>query len=226
MPTENGKGLAEAIAAGYALPRRGKWKPTKLTPAIQELIVEFIKDERNYFCTAAERAGLRKEVADEWLLRGEGRDRKGRKPSEPYISFAKAVREAEAEREAKNLAIIRAAAVGGTKTPEVQVFQQYEITTLDDGAQIRKLVKETRKTIIRQEPPQWAAAAFMLSRQVPERWGKRLNVDVGADLLTGVVLLPSKAESMEEWQRQMDKQIAANANKSGHGNGPHGGSTG
>jgi len=86
-------------------PSRPRGRATKLTPAVQKIIVKAIADG-NYFNVACALAGVDKNTAYEWLARGEGRD-PGRSLEPEFANFANAVREAEAKAECKGVATLR-----------------------------------------------------------------------------------------------------------------------
>lgn len=99
--------------------RRGG-RPTKLTPQVQDEICESIR-AGNYIEPSALRAGVTKESLYNWLRRAgceiekSNTNKKYRIPAKEkkYIEFFHAVKQAEAEAEAHDLAVIRhAAAVG------------------------------------------------------------------------------------------------------------------
>jgi hypothetical protein len=80
-------------------------RPTKLTPARHEAIVQAVRDG-NYFATACAGAGVAEATGYEWLARGEGTDRR-RPRDRGFAEFAEAVRRAEAEAETDAVALIR-----------------------------------------------------------------------------------------------------------------------
>ena len=74
-----------------------KRKPYKLTPALQKAIVKSVK-KGNYLSTSAKAVGLSYKQLMKWIHIGNG-EMPGYEPTEPYISFAKAVEQAQAEAE-------------------------------------------------------------------------------------------------------------------------------
>jgi transposase len=79
-----------------------KHRKTSLTPKVQSIIVEAI-EKGNYANTACWLAGISDVTYYHWKQRGE-------RGEEPYASFLKAVKEAEAKAEADALKIITEAA--------------------------------------------------------------------------------------------------------------------
>tara|TARA_X000001388_G_scaffold75231_1_gene69579 strand:- start:672 stop:1193 length:522 start_codon:yes stop_codon:yes gene_type:complete len=69
----------------------------KLTPALQKAIVNTVK-KGNYLSTAAQAVGVSKKQINRWIHWGNG-NLPGKEPIEPYVSFAKAIQQAEAEAE-------------------------------------------------------------------------------------------------------------------------------
>ena len=81
-------------------------RPTKLTPALQQKICEAIR-AGNYLMTAAAFAGIDKTTLHSWLRRG-AREARGL-----YHDFADAVEKAQADAEARDVALIAKAASDG-----------------------------------------------------------------------------------------------------------------
>src|SRR4051812_2957708 len=77
-------------------------RPTKLTPVVQEKIVQAIR-AGNYAEISARAAGISPSSFYRWLERGE------REPDSLYARFAEAVRLAEAEAEVHAVALLRRA---------------------------------------------------------------------------------------------------------------------
>lgn len=81
-------------------------RPTKLTPELQELICNYIRNG-NYVETAAAAAGLHRSTFYDWLKTG------AQQESGIYKDFADAVNEAVAQSEINDLRIIEEAAKAG-----------------------------------------------------------------------------------------------------------------
>lgn len=111
MSRENGNdpGVKDIAVARKERKRRGRGRPTKLTPGVKALIVQLIQ-VGNYFETACAYAGIDPGTAHRWLRRGDGRDGE---PCEPYLSFAVEVHQARALAEAHKVQLIAAAAQNG-----------------------------------------------------------------------------------------------------------------
>jgi transposase len=77
-------------------------RPTKLTPAVQERVLQAIR-AGNYAEVACRAAGIAPSTYYRWLERGE------REPDGSYARFAEAVRLAEAEAEVHAVALVRRA---------------------------------------------------------------------------------------------------------------------
>lgn len=77
-------------------------RPTKLTDTVQQAIVSALR-AGNYVETAAQYAGINKQTVYNWIKHGED----GR---EPYKSFLDAIKKAQADSEARDVAIIAKAA--------------------------------------------------------------------------------------------------------------------
>ena len=97
-------------------------RPSKLTPELQERICEAIR-AGNYIETSAARVGINKTTLYNWLTKG-GREvtrveaglAKGRRckvtaKAQPYVDFLDAIKRAEADAEARDVAIIAKAAL-------------------------------------------------------------------------------------------------------------------
>ena len=86
--------------------KRASGRPTKLTPEVQAKICEAIR-AGNYIETAAAFAGIRKSTLYDWLRRGQ------RASHGLYRSFSEAVEKAQADTEARDVALIAKAAAEG-----------------------------------------------------------------------------------------------------------------
>jgi len=131
-------------------------RPTKLTPVLSKDIVRLIA-EGNYISTACQANGISSNTYDNWLNWGE----EGR---EPYLAFFIAIKRAEAEAEARRVARVEAAGIGGN------LVRKKTITTKDGS-------------VIEDEQfaqPQWLADMTHLERRHPDRWGRkdRTRVDI------------------------------------------------
>ena len=92
-----------ALPSGPRLVKRGRGRPDKLTPQVQERIVQVIR-AGNYAVVAAQVAGIHEDTYHLWMARGEGEG------SGKYSDFFRAVKDAEASAEAEAVAQVRVAA--------------------------------------------------------------------------------------------------------------------
>lgn len=83
-------------------------RPSKLTPAVQQLVVDALL-AGNYLHVAAGYAGVHRDTLDHWLRRGR-EDREAGKGRSRYGRFSDAVEKAMAEAEVRLVATIAAAA--------------------------------------------------------------------------------------------------------------------
>lgn len=163
-------------------------RQTRLTPEIQDRIVAYVRDG-NYFAVACQLAGIPEETGRAWLSQGRGTN-SGRRPKEPFITFATAIKEAEAEAETRAIAVIVEAARGKeysiTKTKEV------EVTGGEDG---RISTIETVTTTGTKFS--WQAAAWYLERKFPHRWGRqRMDVLEALRCLSDAGFIPVELVEM------------------------------
>jgi len=138
-------------------------RPTKLTPAIHEAIVQAVSVGVPYL-QAAILAGIGESTAKQWRQRGEGtheRPALGR-----FVAFVADLEKAEAQDEAQRIARINAAGRGGAVTYEKTI-------TYADG----HVVREVKRTA-----PEWTADAWHLERKYPDRYGRRVQADVTVNI--------------------------------------------
>jgi len=89
--------------------KRGRGRPTKLTPTLRDRIVRLVRD-LGFINLAAAEAGIRTSTIHDWLRRGE------LEPGSIYAEFSESVREAEGRCEASLVGpLVRAA----RKRPEL-----------------------------------------------------------------------------------------------------------
>ena len=122
--------------------------PTVLTTENQKKLFQAILAGNNII-TACLYAGIGKTTYYEWMEKGENGD-------PVYIGFAEAMRDALAQCEMKLVMAIDKHAVG-----RAAQFDKENVRLIQDGI-----------------PPDWKAAAWMLERKFPDRWGKRDQVKV------------------------------------------------
>jgi hypothetical protein len=127
-------------------------RPSKLTPKIEEIIFECIALGLTYEKVAFA-AGVSRHTLINWRKRGQ------KAKSGIYFNFFNKLKAAEAAGERINLQKIRDAAVGGQEVKQSKKFYR--------GNKIVKRITTTKKT-----PPDWRAAAWILERRYPEKYGK------------------------------------------------------
>lgn len=131
-------------------------RPSKLTPAVQGLIVEAL-ERGNYVDTAAEYAGVHRATVFRWL-------QEGAEPDAPAAlrDFHDAVSRARAHAEHRMVEIVNRTAEGGQLLSEI-------VRTGPDGTE------EVEK---RYAPPDGRLALEFLGRAHPTRWGRRNALEV------------------------------------------------
>jgi hypothetical protein len=133
-------------------------RPSKLTPKVQNIVLEGIKLGLTYE-KVANLANVSRVTLRNWFKTGQ------KAKSGPFFDFFNALQKAEAEGEMRNLEKIRQASLGGQK-----VVTSKEIYR---DNQLLEQITTTKKAA-----PDWRAAAWILERRYPERWGKnKLNID-------------------------------------------------
>ncbi len=138
-------------------PRRRKTgRPTKLTPELQEKIVNAVR-AGNYLQTACTWAGVHYGTAWRWMSEAEqpGADK-------AKIAFRDAVNRARAESEMRVIGHIQKVIMGGQLLKETT-------RTLPNG---------TTETERQFAPPDGRVALEFASRAYPERWGRRAALEV------------------------------------------------
>jgi hypothetical protein len=127
-------------------------RPTKLTPIIEGIIIECISLGLTYEKSASA-ASVSRHTVINWKKRGQKAN------SGIYFNFFNKLKAAEAAGERINLQKIRDAAVGGQEIKQSKKIYKGN-----------KIVK--RVTTIKKTPPDWRAAAWILERRYPEKYGK------------------------------------------------------
>lgn len=125
-----------------------------LTQEVRQKILGAIASGANRW-VAAQVAGVGRSTLGDWLTRG-------RKKTDPfYVEFLEQVKKAEAEAEVAAVVRINRASVGGT------VIEKKTVTvTKADGT-------TTTTTVEKNAPGQWQAAAWLLERKYPGRYGSQ-----------------------------------------------------
>jgi transposase len=147
------------VVEAEARPRGGR--PSKFTHEVREKVLSALRGG-NYLETAAAYAGISVSTLHKYLA-------EGRQPgAEPdYANFAASVDEAIATAEVTEVAMIRRAA-----SPQTQVVRDSDGSVVRDG--------EGKPMIEVVHRGNWQAAAWILERRDPGRWGRvdRSQVEV------------------------------------------------
>lgn len=132
----------------------------KLDPERSTAILRDIAAGLTRAC-AAERSGVSDRTLRRWVSRG-SRSKPTRYDKE-FVSFVSALKKAERDAEARNVAIILQAAKGGAviqRTTVTKTIQKGETTTT------------TTTVTERYTSPEWCAAAWWCERKFPDAWSK------------------------------------------------------
>lgn len=139
---------------------RKSGQPTKLTPAVQESIVNYLR-KGNTIEVSARCSGINPQTFYNWMRWGEEAG------SGDYFEFFGAVKKAQAEAEEEYLATIRAASLGW-ETRNVKTI------TKPDGS--------TETTVTEGSERSWQAAAWVLERTRAAQYQKQ-TMDVVAAVM-------------------------------------------
>ena len=134
-------------------------RPSKFTPEVRQKIVNAVRGG-NGRETSARLAGISEATLYNWLQRGR-QEKRGQ-----FKDFNEAVQKAEAEAEVEAVLLIRQAAIGG------QVVSRKTTSRTTGAGETVTRVDETYSR------PEWQAAAWLLERKYPGRWGKRDRLQV------------------------------------------------
>lgn len=182
---------------------------TKLTAERQRLVCELIRDGGVPYVVACQKAGVHASTAWDWRNRGQGLV-PDQPAVEPYVSFVKAVDEAEADAEIQKVLLMQQAAMGGRERVETRTERTYVVTVVD-GVEHKQLTGEKTYTVRHQEPQIWTATAWWLERMHPERWGRKDRLEVTGAVLNNIVELPAELSDGEEWAVEAAKAMARRA---------------
>jgi transposase len=162
-------------------------RPTKLNDEIVGRIADAVRAGA-YVETAAAFAGINKDTFYAWLKRG-AKDRE-RHTTSAHTRFADAIEKAGADAEIFALATIQQFAKG------FPVEQTTVIMERNAAGELKEIERRT-ETKSRRE---WQAAAWMLERSHPERWGRRDRMELsgpgGEALKPAVIYLPSNGREL------------------------------
>jgi len=159
-------------------------RPTKLDQSTQQVICNAIRQGLGYEQAAAI-GHIHYDSFNNWRKRGQAeierlRDNPRARPKKseaPFVEFFEAVQRAKVEGELTNADIVNAAAHGGqtvTKTEFKQVKSWDNNANGGNGGFI--VTEETTVTKTEETLPDWRAAAFVLERRHPERWGRKTEL--------------------------------------------------
>jgi hypothetical protein len=155
-------------------------RPTKLTPALHDAIVQAVSRGLSPI-KAAVLAGIDESTVLEWLARGDGRDPD--RPQTPlYASFADAVKRAWIADEQRRIQKITDVGNGGA-------IVQEKIVTLPDGTQIKE---------VKRAAPQFQAHAWMLERTRRDDYALRSYQTTTHDISDAMAAL------IQQWQQLRD----------------------
>jgi len=152
---------------------------TKLTPELQEIICGFIA-KGNYINVACRAAGIAQRTYERWIARGE-EEKSGR-----YVAFVAAIKKAEASAEQHCIDLIEGAAVGPVTTTK---------TVNKPNPDGQGTIEEVTETVA---PGSWHAAAWLLERKYPDRWGRRDQIEHGVTDNLQTILAEMKANRRED----------------------------
>jgi hypothetical protein len=159
-------------------------RPTKLDPSTEQIICAAIQRGLGYE-QAARLADIQYYTLRRWKLRGEkelervAADPKARirKSEKPFCDFCEALQRAEAEGENTNADIVNEIARGGQTVTKTEFRQVKNWDSSANGGKGGFIVTE-EATVTKTETtlPDWRAAAFILERRHPDRWGRRTEL--------------------------------------------------
>jgi hypothetical protein len=177
-------------------PRTRIGRPTRLTPRLAKALVKLIA-QTGRIEPAARRCGVPHQTVCDWIARGEGRHREGRRACSPYVEFAAAVQKALGQYESDQLAGIQAAAAA---KPENWTARAWQLERWDPQRYGRRTAVEHTGTITVMEVRGLLLAMIgVLERYVPleRRETELANLLAEARELGGgsVVALPPPRES-------------------------------
>lgn len=142
-------------------------------------IVEAIRaGQWNY--VACRKAGISTSTFRSWMTKGGDdeyvADQHKVEPREPYISFARDVRQAAVEAEERAIGTVEEAAEG---LPEVKTHEEYAVECDKDGNPIPGgELFVVKKTVTRSTSRDWRAAAWLAERRSATRWAGRTKMAV------------------------------------------------
>lgn len=173
--------------------RRGRGRPTKLTPAIQETICTAIRMGLRYqeACTIAHITDV---TYRRWKDVGEAAK------TGKFRDFYLATKEAEAEGEQKLLSIVQEVAEKGTEEATV-------VTHRDANGVVTSTVTTQKRS-----PRDWRAAMTILERRYPERYGRKVLAHEGIPETPAPTSGPTVMMFFDDGEGEEDAGVYVNGN--------------
>lgn len=187
-------------------------RPTKMTSKTVNKLAEALATGA-FVSSACDYAGVSKSLYYGWKARGKREKerlerRAGGKPKpaeRPFLEFLDAVVQAELKAETRALAVVNRVARGGEVTTERQLTKKplkvNDVQVLDpDGRPVYTVEETTVRVTV---PPDWRAAAWILERRWPERWGR------GRAMVKAEITPASAPISLQQWKRDFQRRQRA-----------------
>ena len=176
--------MDNAIQEKVSARRTNRGRKTALTPEVQRIILSALSVGAQ-LKVAGRAAGVSDKTILDWIARGEGRSERASDPV--FVEFVEELKKAKAKQEVHCLDVINKASLG-----------QFVVTTVKT---IRKdgTIAETTKYA----PPHWPAAAWLLERKYPDRYGRRDRMEMSS--LNGGPIRLELTKALEELEQEMGK---------------------
>lgn len=156
-------------------------RPSKLDASTQQIICAAIRRGLGYE-PAARMAGITYRTFSRWRDRGLAEIERLEKPkTRPkaaetiFVEFCQELQRAEAEGENTNADIISKMAEGGQQVTKKETYQK---RVWDAKQKAFVAIEESETTKVETTLPDWRAAAFILERRHPDRWGRQIKTEV------------------------------------------------
>ena len=174
-------------------------RPTKLTPEIQQRLVEALR-AGNTREAAAAYAGISRSTFYNWLERGRNprMTKKNRvfKADKGFLDFLDIVTRAENQAEVRCVAVLQKAAHGWPVKKTTTKTDKKIIGKTEDGHPIYGT--EVSTTVAEYTEYDWRAALEWLQRRYPKRWGLRLRIEQ--------IVEDELSEALDRLQAGLDKE--------------------